>query len=224
MSNNTIKKEVETFVDQIKKFFEEELISVVIYGSYARGDYLKDLSDINILVLVKEFTSEDFVNFSEMFHKSVASTSISPVIFTPQILENSWDLFPLQWAEIKDQGLVVYGRDFRHEIVVSKQSIRMQLRIDARRFYFTLQSLIVEKNYRMIFETIYRQAKIIQRGLELLDIGRIEFDYLSELENLVGKKYGLFRAGKQVIKFINNHIKMLEKTISILDSKDDMEY
>ncbi|HOK80872.1 MAG TPA: nucleotidyltransferase domain-containing protein [bacterium] len=224
MFGNTTNKVLDQFVDKMKKFFEEELISVVVYGSYARGDYLKGFSDINVLVLVNEFTPGDFFNYSEMFRRYFLSTGIAPVVFTRTIFENSLDIFPLQWAEIKNHGLVIYGEDFRHKIVISRKAINTQLKGDARRFYFSLQGLFNHGDFRMVIETVFKQAKIIQRGLEFLNVGDVGFNYIKEFEYLMTKKLWFFTGRKSIREILERHMELLEKTIIILDTKDVKEY
>ncbi|MCM8814735.1 MAG: nucleotidyltransferase domain-containing protein [Candidatus Omnitrophica bacterium] len=215
MSGDKISKKINKFVDKLKTYFEDELISVLIYGSYARGDYLKGFSDINILVLVNELSIDDLLNVSRLSGKFF---NVRQAIFTPSILENSWDFFPLQWTEIKKHGIIVYGKDFKDEIMVSQEALKTQLGREARQFYFTMQGLVMERNYEAIFQTIRRQTRIIQSGLEYLKIKKVEFNYLAELENLMRKKLKLAFGNVNVMRFAGAHMETLEKTILILNS------
>lgn len=223
MAENRLNKEIEMFIDETKNFFPEELISIIIYGSYAKGDFLKGFSDINILVFVKEFSSEALENFAEIFSKKFSSSQIKPVIFTPSIIKNSWDIFPFQWYEIKKFGFVVYGKDFRDEIIVSKNAIRQQLKREARQFYFSLQSLLMTNDYINLVETVFKQAKIIKTGLEYLNIKKVEFSYLENFENIIKNKFNLFRKLKVMKKIVNEHLKTLEKAVLILDSEETFD-
>jgi len=48
-----VKVVIEDFVDELQKRYKENLSTVIIFGSYARGDYDDD-SDVDILVVLKE--------------------------------------------------------------------------------------------------------------------------------------------------------------------------
>ena len=50
-SENQLQKILQTVATDAKELFDERLHSVILYGSYARGDY-DDESDIDIMVLV----------------------------------------------------------------------------------------------------------------------------------------------------------------------------
>ena len=47
-----------------KETFGEKLDSVILYGSYARGDYNED-SDVDIMILVKGIAPEDLWKYRE---------------------------------------------------------------------------------------------------------------------------------------------------------------
>ncbi|MCM8788485.1 MAG: nucleotidyltransferase domain-containing protein [Candidatus Omnitrophica bacterium] len=212
-----MRKKVDRFINKLKDYFEDDLISVLIYGSYARGNYLKGFSDINVLVLVNELSIDDLLNVSRFSGKFF---TVRQAIFTPVVFENSWDIFPLQWIEIKKHGIIVYGRDFKDEIMVSQDALKTQLRREARQFYFTIQNLIMERNYEAIFQTIRRQARVIQNGLEYLGIKEIEFNYLEELKRLTKKKFRFPSGNAAIMRFSVEHMRVLEKTISILNSNE----
>jgi len=51
--NNKEKKVIESFVKELRKKLSDNIVSIRLFGSKARGDFKKD-SDIDIFVLVKE--------------------------------------------------------------------------------------------------------------------------------------------------------------------------
>ena len=59
-----------TVVKEAKKILNDSLHSIILYGSYARGDY-DDLSDIDIMILVSEKAAND-KNISDRFIKLAA--------------------------------------------------------------------------------------------------------------------------------------------------------
>ena len=49
--NNKLKALLAEYVDKVNSIYAEKLIKVILYGSYARGDYTPE-SDIDIMILV----------------------------------------------------------------------------------------------------------------------------------------------------------------------------
>ena len=48
------RQRAEEFAGRLREAFGERLISVVLYGSAARGDYREGVSNINLLVVVRD--------------------------------------------------------------------------------------------------------------------------------------------------------------------------
>lgn len=103
---------LESYVDQIKKIYGKHLKTVILYGSYARGDF-KPASDIDIMILL---------DITELDIKKIAN-SLSDVTFDFN-MEHDVDIKPIakdifqfyKWVDvypfyknIQQEGVVLYG-------------------------------------------------------------------------------------------------------------------
>lgn len=103
---------LESYVDQIKKIYGEHVRNIILYGSYARGDFKPD-SDIDIMILL---------DISELDIKKFAN-SLSDVTFDFN-MDHDVDIKPIakdisqfyQWVDvypfyknIQQEGVVLYG-------------------------------------------------------------------------------------------------------------------
>ena len=53
-----INRIIKEFHEELDKIYGENLVKVILYGSYARGDFSSD-SDIDLLVVLKNLVSMD---------------------------------------------------------------------------------------------------------------------------------------------------------------------
>lgn len=98
------------FAQQMKDIYGNSLKKVVVYGSYARGDYQKN-SDIDIMVLVnvsdeeikKRFNSVCDVAFDYELRYGVI---ISPIVKNEQHFQKWSDTLPF-YRNIKREGVEV---------------------------------------------------------------------------------------------------------------------
>lgn len=105
-----IRNIIYSFAQQIKVIYGDSLKKIVIYGSYARGDYQKN-SDIDILILVnasdeeikKEFNSVCDVAFDYELRYGVI---ISPLVKNEQHFQKWSDTVPF-YRNIKREGVEV---------------------------------------------------------------------------------------------------------------------
>ena len=52
------RKRAQEFAETLVDRYGEDLVSVVLYGSAARGDYREGISDLNVLVLLRTLNPE----------------------------------------------------------------------------------------------------------------------------------------------------------------------
>ncbi len=213
------KKKLEMFISAMSEIFKEKLKSIFLYGSYARGDFIKGISDINILVVVEDLRVEDLIFFRKRFSKKSFKMNIKPVFFTTSFVRNSSDVFPLQWYEIKKYGICLYGMDIRDEISVSSENMKLQLEREIKQQYFAFQeALIYEKDVRSALEFAYWRMKVVQKGLSYLYPGKDFSSSHMEIIKEAMQRRRPFKIGKQLLyKLLKDHIEYLERLILLID-------
>ena len=60
---NSMKKIIDNFIDEVKEILGKRLKKILLYGSYARGDYNKN-SDIDIMILT-DLSNEEIEKYRE---------------------------------------------------------------------------------------------------------------------------------------------------------------
>ncbi len=98
--------------DYAKEVFGDKLKSVILYGSYARGDY-NDESDIDVMIMV-DLPPEELSRYRKKMTYFCADLNVDNGVFiTPKL--QSLPLFE-QWKgtlpfyqNVEREGIVVYG-------------------------------------------------------------------------------------------------------------------
>lgn len=95
---------------ELNKIFKDRLENVILYGSYARGDYTKE-SDIDILALVNVkpeeiddysvIVSDTTYDFNEKYN-----TDIMPIVQSIDIYSKWKDIYPF-YKNIEREGITV---------------------------------------------------------------------------------------------------------------------
>lgn len=100
------------FSQQMKRIFETNLSKVIVFGSYARGDYC-DNSDVDIMILVKLSEEEIKKMENEVYDLAFdiemdTGIDISPIIKNEAQYEYWVDVLPF-YKNIREEGVVVGG-------------------------------------------------------------------------------------------------------------------
>ncbi|MFA5145803.1 MAG: hypothetical protein WC515_00260 [Candidatus Omnitrophota bacterium] len=131
------------FVGRLKDIYGEDLVSAVLYGSASRGEFSKGASNVNIAVVLRD-TGPDNLAKMRALTGSFRFRTFRPVLFTESYLARSLDVFPIEFLDIKENGIVLYGKDVFGSCDIDTTNLRFQcehelkaLLIRARRIYMT---------------------------------------------------------------------------------------
>lgn len=108
----TIRDLVYEFAKDMRRLFGEDLSSVVVYGSYARGDY-KENSDVDVMILVRipEMQIREYADevadqaFEYLMRYGI---EISPVIKNEEHFNYWVDNLPY-YRNVRDEGVVIHA-------------------------------------------------------------------------------------------------------------------
>jgi len=116
----------EPLTNDYKELFGEDLISIILYGSGARGDYIPKRSDLNFLILL----TEDGIEMLHIAFKTVAKWHryrvSTPLFLTKSYIESSLDTFPIEFLNIKHSYKLLWGEDILRDLTFEPRFIRLQ--------------------------------------------------------------------------------------------------
>lgn len=116
---------LEKIVKALKDALADQLRSIVLYGSAARGDFQKATSDINLLVVLDKLDPETLAKLSPSMSKWRRDGQPFPRLFTPELIAESTDVFPIEYLDIRAHHVVLYGPDPFEGLVVHEEHLRL---------------------------------------------------------------------------------------------------
>ncbi len=140
-----MEKQLEGLVDRLKVAFGDRIVSVVLYGSGAAGDWQERASDLNILCVLPAITSSEIRRAEPVFQWWTKQGNVPPVLLTENEVLHSTDCFPIEFHDIQERRKVLLGRD-----------IVADMQID-----FTYYRALVERELRS------KQLRLRQKSVEL---------------------------------------------------------
>ena len=133
----------ESLVELLKETFKENLISVMIYGSYVSGNFVKGVSDINVLIILKNPLTEQMLLLGKKIRRPIRRYRITPLILTQTEFINSADVFPMEYSDITERNKVIYGSDETKTLTLKRKNLRHQLEDRLRGNVTSLRQAVV---------------------------------------------------------------------------------
>ncbi|MEX2570359.1 MAG: nucleotidyltransferase domain-containing protein [Gemmatimonadota bacterium] len=126
------RKSAEEFASRLSEIYGRSLVSVVLYGSAARGEYRPGLSDINLLVILDDLRLAHLQRGAHATREWVASGNPPPMMLSAEEWWNSADVFPLEYSDIRDAHVVLVGRDPFNRTRIGREHLRLQVEHELR--------------------------------------------------------------------------------------------
>jgi hypothetical protein len=109
----------------LREAFGGDLVSVAVYGSAARGDQTTG-SDLNVVVVLRDLSLESLERGVPAVRAWQASGNRPLLFFSPEWIERSHDVFPLEFADMRQWHVVVDGSDPFASLHASREAMRTQ--------------------------------------------------------------------------------------------------
>jgi len=127
-----MKHQFTAFIDDLKQTHGRNLVSVILYGSAAAGDFVPEHSDYNILIALEKIGPADLRNAHATVREWVRMGNPLPVYFTARELEDAADVFPIEFYQMSVSRKVLFGPDVLENVRVESENLRLQAEYELR--------------------------------------------------------------------------------------------
>ena len=177
-----MEKLLQDWVTVLKQELGNNLVSVILYGSAARGEYIRARSDLNLMLVFKKLDLEHISKVGRLMHRNVRKHLPQLVFWTAEELKHAWDVFPLEFEDIKENHQCLVGKDLFNKRKIDKKRLRYQIEFELRSKLVTMRDTWLNIN---------RDGYALE--MFLVKAGN-SFDYLIGKANAVlGKKIAMPR-------------------------------
>jgi hypothetical protein len=147
---------ISDFVDKMKTAAGDNLVSVVLYGSAAEGEFHPEYSDLNLLCLMRDVSLAALNQMAGVMVWWRGKRHHPPLVLTPEELNASADVFSIEFSDMKQRYRVLYGEDLLQSLEVPLAHHREQLEYELREKLFLLRQhlLLAGTNEKQLWEVM----------------------------------------------------------------------
>ncbi len=121
----------------------DNLASVVLYGSAAAGDHNELRSDYNLLIALNRITPEDLRLAQPAMREWQRLGHPLPVYFTTEELSDAADVFPIEFHQMANARVILFGRDPFEFVKLSDHNLRHQTEYELRSKLIQLRRMYI---------------------------------------------------------------------------------
>jgi predicted nucleotidyltransferase len=117
---------LQSYMERMADIQEGNLISAIVYGSSASGDFSPKSSDLNLLFICEEVDLMVLKKSLQLVNKGIRKNITAPLFLTKEYMETSADVFPIEFLDMKESHLLIYGKDLLSDLVIDLRNLRHQ--------------------------------------------------------------------------------------------------
>jgi hypothetical protein len=131
-------------VSRMKEYAADNLESLILYGSAARGDHKEGHSDLNVLCVLRSVAARELARVTPVVHWWCKDQNEpAPLFFTAEELRHSADVFSIELLDMQRSRRVLFGSDVIDGIPVPMNIHRVQVEHDLRTLLLKLRQHFV---------------------------------------------------------------------------------
>jgi hypothetical protein len=161
-------------VSRLEAVQQENLVSVVVYGSAVAAPNNPNKSDYQVLIVTRQLAGAHLRRLRPAIQWWTGQGFSMPVFFTSEEFVESLDVFPIEFRHMKRAYRVLHGQDLLATAEVSKGNLRLETESELRGKLLRLRSLSIPAGEtaagltRLMTESIVSFVRLLRPALELM--------------------------------------------------------
>lgn len=159
---------IDCFMQQLKDTYGNGLLSVIIYGSAASGEFGDRYSNINILVVLDNAGLDNLSRISRTIVQRKFE-SLSPLFFAEGFIETSKDVFPIEFLDMKENYFVLFGKDYLKDLEIDLKNLRFQCEQELKTKLISIKNIFLRNKGRQDLKNLlFKSATSVMHILKNL--------------------------------------------------------
>lgn len=230
-------KLIRPYLEKLINIHKENIISINLYGSATGSDFSSKTSDVNLLIVFKELKLQDLKKSLKIVSRGIKKKIAAPLFLTLKHIETSRDVFPIEFLDMKENHLCLYGDDVLGTIDINDEHLRLfceeQIKgklIRLRQGYLEIglrkkgiEALMKESMYALIpvFRNLLRLKGITPPTDKETILNRLAAEFGLEIDTFIAilkdRRGDEKIAGKDVEVYFEKYFNQIQKLAQMVD-------
>jgi hypothetical protein len=132
------------FVEMMKGMYGDGLVSLYVFGEGAVEPPGGGRQAVKLLAVMAEVGPEELRRYAGVYLKWNKKGVPAPLMMTEGVLDASTDVFPIEFLEMKEAHVLLYGRDVLAKLEIGLENLRRQCEEQVKGKLIHLQQAYME--------------------------------------------------------------------------------
>ncbi|MBN1840654.1 MAG: hypothetical protein JW883_00015 [Deltaproteobacteria bacterium] len=226
-----------SIVDDYRQIFGDDLVSIILYGSAASGEYVADRSDINFMIVLSDNGIDSLGKTFEVIAKWKKRNVATPLFVTEDYVRTSLDVFPVEYLNFQNSHVLVYGKDILSDLAFAPNFLRLQCEREIKGKLLLLREAFLETGgkgrylQQLVSQSIQafiaifngllylkgkelprHKRKVISEVCETFDLDSALFEKLLDI-----KQKKLKPSGSELMKLFQAYLREVQRLWKLVD-------
>ena len=123
--SDDVKNKILPYFEELLAIDQDNVTAIVIYGSACGVNYLPKISDINSLIIFRRFEFSQLQKSLKVIARGIPKKIAAPLVLTREDIQSSADIFPIEFLEMKENHVLIYGEDVLSALDIPQKYLRL---------------------------------------------------------------------------------------------------
>ena len=154
-----VREGLERLCTQLQETLGEQLESVILYGGLAKGELRQRVSNVNVLVVLKDVTVDALDKAVSPIQQGVRDFGLAVMVLSEDDLRRSTDVFPIKFLDMQQHHNVLYGKDVLVDLPIARDNLRLRCEQEIKNLLLRLRAFYLQRaNHSELVESTLSSA------------------------------------------------------------------
>lgn len=115
------------------------LHGLLLFGSLARGRFVEDRSDVNVVVVLEDAGADRLSAIAPALRTAFRAARVEPLIITAAEVRGAADVFPTKFLDIQAHHVVLLGKSPFDGLTIAREHLRLRVEQELRNLALRLR-------------------------------------------------------------------------------------
>ncbi len=129
----------------LREALGDQLISLILYGGLARGEYAQPNSNVNVMIVVAEASVEVMDRALPAVQAGMRDLRLAVMFLSANDLRRSTDVFPTKFLDMQRHHRVLWGREVLADLPIATDHLRLRCAQEIKNLLLRLRQFYLQR-------------------------------------------------------------------------------